>query len=84
MMSPKSIQGRTCARSGQAGGRCKDLVVNNAGSSLVHESKRLQAPKPIFTSPLSQSDHIVLDREKATGQSIGTPRSLSSSFSHWR
>ena len=27
----------------------------------------------LFTSPLSQSDHIILDREEPTGESVGTP-----------
>ena len=52
------------------GGR---LVVIKGVSSLLDQPKRLQVTKSLFTSPLNQSDHIILDREEPTGQSIGTP-----------
>ena len=42
-------------------------------SSLLNQPKRLQVTKTLITSPLSQSPHIILDREEPTGESIGTP-----------
>ena len=50
-----------------------DLALTKRSSSRLDQPKRLQVTKTLITSPLNQSNHIILDREEPTRQSIGTP-----------
>jgi hypothetical protein len=55
---------------GQPGGG----AIIKRDSSVLDEPKRLRVTKSLSTSPLSQPDHIIFNREEPTGQSIDLPR----------